>query len=79
MSNTEHDDRFSREVVGMQGVPIAVESYGADAVPEELSLVFVYDDTKLDRTEENLGILWLNWEDQWYETETNFEIDYDKN
>lgn len=79
ISNTYHYDMFSRDVVGMQGVPIAVESYGADGVPEELSLVFVYDDTKLDRREENLGILWLNWEDQWYETVTNFEIDYDKN
>ena len=49
ISNTYHYDRFSREVVGMQGVPIAVESYGADTVPEELSLVFVYDDTKLDQ------------------------------
>lgn len=77
--NTYDTDYLSRGVVGMQGVPIAVASYTRDDIEADLTLVFVYDDTRLECAEEDLGILWYNEEDSWYETLTNFETDYENN
>lgn len=77
--NTYDIDYLSRDVVGMQGVPIEVYSYNATAVQNEFSLVFEYDDAQLECAEEDLGILWYNESDYWYETLTNFETDYENN
>ncbi len=77
--NTYDYDYMSRDVVGMVGVPIKIESYSDDKVDGNITLVFVYDESKLACDEEDLGILWYNEAAPWYETMPNYNIDYEKN
>ncbi len=77
--NTYDIDYFSRDVVGMVGVPIYVDNDLNKELDTETYLVFEYDESLLECTEEDLGILWLNEEAQWYETITDFELDKEAN
>ncbi len=78
LRNTYDIDYMSRDVVGMVGVPIEVCTV-TDHLQEPMMLVFEYDDTKLECDEEDLGVLWYNTTDYWYETQENVEIDTEKN
>jgi len=85
--NSYDIDVYSSDVVGMVGVPIVVQdsNYQYDGasidnhIEDELVLVFVYDESKLECSEEDLGILWYNEIDNWYDAQDNFEIDYENN
>lgn len=77
--NTYDIDYMSRDVVGMVGVPIEVASYSEDEVNGKLKLIFVYDESKLSCDESDLGILWYNEAEQWYETVFDYETDYENN
>ena len=82
--NTYDSDVMSRDVVGQVGVPICVEAlYGnADVntiINDGLTLTFYYDEAELEGSEENLGILWYNENEYWYDQITDCEYDYDNN
>ncbi|MBO5387184.1 MAG: hypothetical protein J6A59_03485 [Lachnospiraceae bacterium] len=84
ISNTYDIDVLSRDVVGQVGVPICVSAFNnssdVDAIINDgLTLTFYYDESKLEGDEENLGILWYNETDYWYEQITDCEYDYENN
>ena len=80
IANTYHIDYLSNGVVGQVGVPICVSSSGNGIDDDDnLTLVFVYDEDKLDCDETELGILWYNEEANWYDTLINYEADYENN
>ena len=54
--NTYDSDYMSRDVVGMVGVPIELESNYSDRVDGQIKLVFVYDESKLSCDVEEFGI-----------------------
>lgn len=77
--NTYDYDYLSRDVVGMEGVPIEVVGDISGNTEDGTILVFVYDESMLACDEEDLGILWYNEEDYWYDTVYEYEIDFEKN
>ncbi len=79
IENTYDLDYLSRDVVGMVGVPIYVGSYYEDIIEGKLMLTFVYDEDKLTCDEEDLGILYYNEEDYWYDTVLEIQVDYENN
>ena len=77
ITNTYHIDYMSNGVVGQEGVPVDV--YAPGSIDDRfLMLVFYYDEEQLGCDEENLGVLYFNQEEQWYDTVESF-VDKENN
>lgn len=83
ITNTYDIDVLSRDVVGQVGVPIYVGHYESqnqgDPIDDELTLTFYYDDSKLEGDEENLGILFYDDANYFYDQISDCEYDYENN
>lgn len=66
-------DVLSSEVEGLVGVPVEITS---KVEFSEAKIRFYYDKAKLGNTQEDdLGVLWYDEENQWYELQENVEVD----
>lgn len=73
LENIYNVDLLSTDVEGLVGVPVEITS---EVDFDEAKVKFYYDESKLNGTkEDDLGVLWYDEANQWYELQENVVID----